>query len=299
LGKTEPSPFLPEGLGAHSFGIGSVRLRNVISDRDGIVLEGTLVAEDYLGLNAHDMLWFKLPLAEERLEFYAHVYTSEMVGPKEARFRTVPAKHSDAIIALLKRATGTAFQRSPYEIWPLLSSPCDLFSLAVIGTRILLAHSQSNLPVILDDVLSLAQRFGKAANDGDFLAQLKSLAEHDVHVLDLISPHALLEGSDSPAQARSKIQMDLWLETVTLLLRLFPGVGPHSLCQSFGDVSPLALETVFDRPIQDLESIAVRLRSTLLPTWSANEEIASVLQGQLAALSPSGIPAQGTNRGPT
>jgi hypothetical protein len=58
LGKTEPSPFLPEGLGAHSFGVGSVRIRNVISERDGIVLEGTLVAEDYLGLDAHDMLWF-------------------------------------------------------------------------------------------------------------------------------------------------------------------------------------------------------------------------------------------------
>jgi len=48
LGKVEPSPFLPEGLGAHSFGIGSVRRRNVLSEADGIVLEGTLVAEDYL-----------------------------------------------------------------------------------------------------------------------------------------------------------------------------------------------------------------------------------------------------------
>src|SRR6185369_3085299 len=90
LGRTEPSPFLPEGLGAHSFGIGSIRIRNLTAQNEGVVLEGTLVAEDYLGLDAHDLLWFKLPLGEERLEFFAQVYTTENVGPKEARFRTVP-----------------------------------------------------------------------------------------------------------------------------------------------------------------------------------------------------------------
>jgi hypothetical protein len=285
LGRTEPSPFLPEGLGAHSFGIGSVRVRNVLTERDGVVLEGTLVAEDYLGLDAHDMLWFKLPLGEERLEFYAHVHTSETVGPKEARFRTVPAKHTESVIASLKRATGTAFQRSPYEIWPLLSSPCDMFSLGVIATRILLANSQGNLAVILDEILSLAQRFGKQPNDADsFLSQLKALAERDQHVLDLISPHGLMESGDSPEAARSKIQMEPWLETIGLLLRLFPGVSPHSFCRSFGDVSALALETVFDRPIQELEAIALRLRSALLPSLSANEDIASVLLSQLASL---------------
>ena len=289
LGRTEPSPFLPEGLGAHSFGIGSVRVRNVLTERDGVVLEGTLVAEDYLGLDAHDMLWFKLPLGEERLEFYAHVHTSEIVGPKEARFRTVPARHSEGVIASLKRATGTAFQRAPYEIWPLLSSPCDLFSLGVIATRILLANSQGNLPVILDEILSLAQHFGKQPDESEsFLAQLKALAGRDPHVLDLVSPHGLMESGDSPQGARSKIQMEPWLEAIGLLLRLFPGVGPHSFCKSFGDVSPLALETVFDRPIEELEAIALRLRSALLPSLSANEDIANVLLDQLASLGTQG-----------
>jgi hypothetical protein len=283
LGKIEPSPFLPEGLGAHSFGIGSVRIRNVSAETDGTVLEGTLVAEDYLGLDTHDLLWFKLPLAEERLEFYAHVYTSETVGPKEARFRTVPTKHSDSVIASLKRAAGTAFQRAPYEIWPLLSSPCDMFSLGVLATRILLANRQSNLPVILDEVLSLARHFAKESADG-LLPQLKLLLERDQHLLDLISPHALIESGDSPQQARSKIQMDLWLEAIGLLLRFFPGAGAQSFCRSFGDVSPRALEAVFDQPIQELETLVLRLRSLLAPSLSINEEIASVLLDQLASV---------------
>jgi hypothetical protein len=283
LGRIEPSPFLPEGLGAHSFGIGTVRMRKVLSEADGIVIEGTLVAEDYLGLDAHDLLWFKLPLAEERLEFYAHVYTSEAVGPKEARFRTVPAKLPESVVANLNKTAGSVFQKSPYEIWPLLSSPCDLYSLGIIATRILLANRKSNLPVIVDDVLSLARHLGKDPTEADsLLPRLKTMVESTPQLLDLISPQALVERDWTPAQARAQMNMDLWLETMCLLLRLFPGNGAHSYCKSFGDVSPLALETVFDRPIQELETLILRLRSALVPSLAANEEIAGVLLQQLA-----------------
>jgi len=281
LGRIEPSPFLPEGLGAHSFGIGSVRLRNVLSERNGTVLEGTLVAEDYLGLDPHDLLWFKLPISEERLELYAHVYTSEAVGPKEARFRTVPTNLSAAVVARLK--PGTSFAKSPYEVWPLLSSPCDLYSLGIAAIRILLANSRSNLPVVIDDILGLARHIGKDPVEEDkFLPKLKSLLEREPKLLDLVSPHSMIEFDWKPEQARSQILMEIWLEAIALLLRLFPGTGSQSYCKSFGDVSPLALETVFDRPLQELETLVLRLRSALAPSLSTNEEIASVLLQVLA-----------------
>ena len=284
LGRIEPSPYLPEGLGAHSLGIGSVRVRNVTTETDGTVLEGTLVAEDYLGLDPHDLLWFKLPLGEQRLEFFAHIYTSEAVGPREARVRTVPAKLAESASAHLQRSAGTVFARSPYEIWPLLSSPCDMYSLGVMAVRILLANSNSNLPVVLDEVLGLARHLGKDDKGEDaFLPKLKSSLERDQRLLDLVSPHHLIGSGGSPQEARNKIQMDLWLEAIAFLLRLFPGAGSQSFCRDLGDVSPLALETVFDRPIEELERMVLRLRSVLLPSLSANEEVASVVLDQLTA----------------
>jgi len=282
LGGAEPSPFLPEGLGAHSLGIGSVRLRAVLAETDGIFIEGTLVAEDYLRLDVADLLWFKLPLAEDSVEFYAHVQLSEAVGPKEARFRTLPAKLSEAVVARLKQSVGAAFQKAPYEVWPLLSSPCDLYSLGVIAIRLLLANRQSNLPVILDDVLSLTRSLcPQPSSKDELLPQLKTLLNNEPKLLNLVSPHCLIAREWTPAEARAGINQDLWLDAVCLLLRLFPGAGHHSYCRSFGDVSPLALETVFDRPINELETLLLRLRSLLLPTLSANEEIAGVLRAQL------------------
>jgi hypothetical protein len=285
LGRIEPSTFLPAGLGAHSFGVGSVRIRTVTTETDGIILEGTLVAEEYFTLEAHDLLWFKLPLGEERLEFFAHVYAAESVGPKEARFRTVPVKLPESLNESLKRFAGMVFAKSPYEVWPLLSSPCDLFSLGVMAVRILLANSTSNFPVILDEVLGLARHFGNEfKEEGAFLAEFKSFLDHDQQILDLVSPHKLTETCRLPHQARAQIDLEIWLDTIGLVLRLFPGTGSQALCKDFGDVSPLALETVFNHPVQRLELLILRLRSILAPSLSTNEEIAGVLLKQLAAL---------------
>jgi len=98
-----------------------------------------------------------------------------------------------------------------------------------------------------------------------------------------VSPHHLIESGGSPQAARAGIQIDLWLDAVAFLLRLFPGAGSQSFCKDLGDVSPLALETVFNRPIEELERMVLRLRSALLPSLSANEEIASVILEQLTA----------------
>jgi hypothetical protein len=283
LGRVEPSPFLPEGLAAHSSGIGSVFIRNVTPEADGASLDGRLVAEDYLAADSHDLLWFKLPLGDERVEFFAHIYAPEAGAnrSRETRFRTVAARLGDPAVATLKRVVGTVFPRSPYEIWPLLSSPCDMFSLGVIAVRVLLANSRSNLPVTLDETLSLARLVGKQQTaEQDPAAALSSLLEKDGTLLDLVSPHSLTESNETPAQARSKIYLKLWIETIAIVLRLFPGSGPHSFCKDFGDVSPLALETVFDAPIQELEVMLLRLRSTLAPSLSANEEIAAIILEQ-------------------
>jgi hypothetical protein len=283
LGRIEPSPYLPEGLGAHSFGIGSIRIRSVTTETDGAVIEGTLVAEDYLGLDSHDLLWFKLSLGEQRLEFFAHVYTSEAVGPREVRFRTVPTQLAETLTGHLQRAAGTVFARSPYEIWPLLSSPCDMYSLGVMAIRMLLANNQSNLPVILDEVLGLARYLGQdKKNEAALLSELKTAFEREPRLLDLVSPHNLVESGGSPQEMRNKIQMELWLEAITIVLRLFPGTSPHSFCKDLGDVSPLALETVFDRPIEELERLLLRYRSILLPTSTANEEIAGIILSEIS-----------------
>jgi hypothetical protein len=282
LGKNEPTAFFPGSVGTHSSGIASAQIREVQMSGDRVVLEGTLVAEDYLTADPHDLLWFKLPLGEERLEFYGHLHKSEG-GPREARFRTLPAILTEAVIARLKGSAGVRFSKAPYEIRPLLSSPCDLFSLGVIGVRILLANNVKNLPVLLDEVLSLARRVNDIAGEPEKrMAELQKLIQSEPRLYDLIGPGALLESGYTSQQAWSAIHGPTWLETVSLLLRFFPDTGANAFCKSLGDVSPVALETVFDPALQTLEVLVLRLRSMFTPVFSGNDEIASVIAEQIS-----------------
>jgi hypothetical protein len=249
-----------------------------------VVVEGTLIAEEYLGLNPNDLLCLTLPVGDTRLAFYAHVHTNEATGPKEARFRTVPTRLNDPATASLTSAAGTVFPKSHYEVWPLASSPCDLYSLGILGIRILLAHHKTNLPVLVDDVLSLARSLGNdGAADDPLPARLESMLKQDKALATLLSPHAILGEGLSPDQARPLVSRGLWLDAMALLLRLFPGTGAHSFCKDFGDVSAAALDTAFDAPMEELESLIQRLRSILLPSSSSNEEIANVLLAELGA----------------
>jgi hypothetical protein len=150
-----------------------------------------------------------------------------------------------------------------------------------MAVRILLANNQSNLPVVLDEVVGLARHLGKEKpGEVSLPAELNAAFERDARLLDLVSPHNLIEAGGSPQEARNKISLELWLEAISIVLRLFPGTGVHSFCKDLGDVSPLALETVFDRPIEELERLLLRFRSVLLPGLSANEEIAGIISAE-------------------
>jgi hypothetical protein len=282
LGKNDPTPFFPGSVGTHSFGIASAQIREVQMSGERVVLEGTLVAEDFLAADPHDLLWLKLPLGEERLELYGHLHRSEG-GPREARLRTLPAVLSEAVIATLKGSAGVRFSKAPYEIRPLLSSPCDLFSLGVIGVRILLANNLKNLPVLLDEVLSLARRINDVASEPEKrVAELQKLIQSEPRISELIGPGALVESGYTSQQAWSAIHGPTWLETISLLLRFFPDTGANAFCKSLGDVSPVALETVFDPALQAIEVLVMRLRSMFTPVFSGNDEIADVIAEQIS-----------------
>jgi len=282
LGATTPSPFLPEGLGVHSQGVGQVRLRSLTGATGGAVIEGTLITDDYLGVNPTDLLCLTLPVGDTRLEFYAHVHAEEAVGPKEARFTTVATQLNESVTAMLENAAGTVFPKSHYEVWPLASSPSDLYSLGILGIRILLANSKTNLPVLIDEVLSVARSLDSdPAGNAPLTVRVRALMEQDKSIRGVLSPDALMSQAASEEHAASLTASGIWLDAVTLLLRLFPGAGAHSYCADFGDVSPAALETAFDAPLEVLESLLCRLRSILLPSLSSNEEIAGVILAEL------------------
>ena len=71
---------------------------------------------------------------------------------------------------------------------------------------------------------------------------------------------------------------DLWHGALAAIVRLFPGLTPDSYCKDYGDAPPLALEKVFNQPLQGFETLLERSRSLIVIDWSANREIHSAIR---------------------
>ena len=279
------SIYLPEGISAALQSTGSVRLRQVLPPENGrTVIEGTLVLQERQNFSQHDLFWIRLPLATGRVDLYGHLYSAESLARGEVRFRTVGQAFPDAVVKALKAAEGAAFPRSPFEIVPLLSTPCDLYSLGVLAARALLVNDQNPLPVALDELLSLARQVAAEHNATQPLGQrVRAVMEKEPRFLDTLGPHRLVLEAMDPKQAFSLLPEELWHDTLGALIRFFPGVGPDSACKDFGDVPAFALESVFNQPLADLEKLLVRSRSLIVIDWSANREVSSIIQNFLKA----------------
>lgn len=281
--STGASIYLPEGLSATLQGTGNVRLRKVLPpDQDRTILEGTLVTDERLSNSPNDLVWIRLPLPTGRIDLYGHLYSAEGMAQGEARFRTVPQRLPENIVAALRAAEGVAFARSSFEIVPLLSTPCDLYSLGVLAVRALLVDEETTLAVALDEILSLARQVASEHKaDVPLVDRVRAVFDKDKRYAASLGPHRLTRQDIDAPEAFQWIPPELWYDTLGAIIRLFPGLGPDSFCRDFGDVPALALETVFNQPLETFEKLLVRSRSLILIDWNLNREVHTAIKSYL------------------
>jgi hypothetical protein len=284
--RTRPggtSIYYPAGLNAALQGSGSVRIRQVLPPELGrTMVDGTLVMPSEMDISPNDLLWMRLPLPGGRVDLYGHLYTTEGLAQGEARFRTVPQLLPEETVKALRAAEGVSFARSPFEVVSLLSTPCDLYALGVLAVRTFFVNPQNTLPVALDEVLSLARQAGKEhKSDTPLATRIGSIINSDQRLAKALAPHRLVQEEMEPAAAYELMPPELWHHTLATIIRLFPGVGPDSYCKDYGDAPPLALEVVFNQPLEDLEKLLVRSRSLIVIDWNANREVHSAIRDVL------------------
>lgn len=284
-GAMAESIFLPHGLGQAMEGAGNVRIRTVNDERGRVVVEGTLVIDERTQFSPHDLFWIRLPLAQGRVDLYGHCYQADGLARGEVRFRTVEQLFPEPTIRALKNAEGVAFGKTPFQVVPLLSTPCDLYSLGVLATRVLLVNHENTLPVALDSLLSLAREVGAEGDPAAPLYQrIRAVLDRDERYRKELGPHRLSHDPETSAHAADWLPAELWDELLSVLVRLFPGTGPDSFRRDYGDAPAGALETVFNEPLAAFDSLLIRSRSLIVIDWTANREIRSVIDEFSAAL---------------
>ena len=275
------SIYRPEELGVPRRGRGHVRLRRIFSPADGgIVAEGTLTTQERLPVSANDLLRLRLPLKDfGLLELYGTLDTAATLAPGEAAFRTIPLHLDDDRTAVLQSYEGIPFSQIPFEVLPPLSSPCDLYSLGVLGLRILFAGSEITLPTLLDATLSLARALG--AQGGSHMAlekRLEDLFETDPRWCAVLGPQHVLRAQENTADSAPHIPLALWGTVLGALIPFFPGCGSFSLCRDLADAPALAPHTIFERALQSVQRAQLHTHSVFLGDWRQNAEVLALIE---------------------
>jgi hypothetical protein len=152
----------------------------------------------------------------------------------------------------------------------------------VLAVRALLVDDEATLAVSLDEVLSLARQVASEHKPDVPLGQrVRAIFEKDARYANSLGCHRLVREKIEPAAAAQLLPANLWHDTLGAILRFFPGMGPDSICKDFGDAPSLALETVFNQALEELEKLLVRSRSLIVIDWNANREIHGAIKGFL------------------
>lgn len=286
MGDESASIFQPASASTALQGRGTIRIRELLTETEEmVILTATLTTQERIQAAKNDLIWLRMELRQGQFDLFAHLEQDEAMASGEWRLRTIPMRLPTGTINILREATGVPVANQLFELLPLLSTPHDLYALAVHGVRTLLVNSDNTLPVALDELMSLAKQLAAEYEESTSLTdRIDAIFQRDPRWLESIGPHRLTHMSITPQEALDLVPADLWYDTLGLLIRMMPGLGPDSMCRDFADAPIGGIHRIFAPPLEELERLLRRTRSLIVIDWRHNREICGVLRQYAAGL---------------
>lgn len=277
--------YAPAAAGRALQGRGTLRLRNVLADGSGAIIEATLSAQERLTPGTNDLVWLRFTIQGARVDAYATVDLSRALAAGEMAVRTIPHKLSADVVEKLKASLAVPIPDAMFDLVPLISTPADLYSLGVLGVRTLLVNPGTTLPKAVDDLLSLAAECAKEAESGaDLVSRIASAFASDARWAGALGPGRLVNEEIEAGAAFSIIPAELWFRTLAALIRAFTGLTVDARCRDLGDAPAGGAHKVFDELLESLHAILVGGRSLIVSDQGASSEIRAVVASCLAGL---------------
>ncbi len=282
--------YQPESVSKPASGRGTLRIRKSMAESAGLILEGTFTSQDRLGAGGggeptkNDLIWLRVPVGSQRIDLFGHVEKEPALAAGEWRFRSERQRMAEGVIAQVKAAEGVPIPETLFDIIPLLSSPCDMYSLAILATRALLVSADNTLAIATDELISLARQVALQYQANAPLGErIRAVFQADPRWLNSLGPHRLARETLTPQEAFDLVPANLWFDTLGLLVRMLPAIGPDSICRDYGDAPRGGLHKIYEPAMNHLDTLLVRTRSLIVIDWRFNREIHGVLRRFSAA----------------
>jgi hypothetical protein len=277
------SIYQPDSAGRAVEGRAVLRLRKVTADRGpGVaVVTGTFSTQERINPKASDLTWIRVHLGSRPIDLYARLDRPDGLASGEWRLTTIPQRFGETGVAALQQAEGVPISDAPFQTLPLLSTPCDLYSLGILGIRTLLVGEDHGLPEAVDQLMSLAQvavEESGAEGEPGMPARIRHVLGREPGWLAALGPQRLAGGIASQELALDCVPLEVWSDTLASLMRMIAGLTADSACRDLGDAPAAGMHTVFDVAAADLDRLVSRTRSLVVIDWQQNREVHSVIR---------------------
>ncbi|MCB9845580.1 MAG: hypothetical protein H6811_06310 [Phycisphaeraceae bacterium] len=287
-----PGVYRPRLETAGGRGTGGFRVRRLLESDQSAIIEGTLWSDEGIVASASDLAWLSPTIGGERVDVYARLERDKALAPGEWRVRSLEHRFDAKTVAAIKAIEGVRIERTPFEIVPVLSSPCDLYALGVLGVRSLLVNPQTTLAIALDEALSLARQVGEGDPQEPLEARIAGAFDADERWLHSLGPNRLIREEVTPEEALGVVPREVWFEVLALLITMFSGACRDATCRDLGDARSGGLHAVFEPARRRLELLRVRTRSLLVIDWHYNREVSGVIRHLMTGLAPARVRAK-------
>ena len=276
------SIYRPEALAQHRTLMAEVTLLKIERDRDTGLYEisGSMRSTDIQGhgiLGRH-FYFIDYSVRGKRMRLVAEMTEVDARVADKIQFKTLKLPLTSEQQLTLESFIGVEQVGVYCEIFPVLGTPCDLYSLGVIGLEVLFHGSDIALAQLKDQLRTLANACTDLGNELPVEERVVQTFNAEPHLRETLMPDALGLSNSGKHQIGLPPEERIWEGLLSIIMKMLSGLlKDESYAPSLSNENNFRITHVFDQPLSDLGRCMATLRSLNLGDTESTRLVAEVL----------------------
>ena len=281
--------YRPEALAQHRTLMAEVTLLKIDRDRDTGLYEisGSMRSSDIQshGILGRHFYFIDYSVRGKRMRLVAEMTEVDARIADKIQFKTLKLPLSSEQQLSLESFIGVEQVGVYCEILPVLGTPCDLYSLGVIGLEVLFHGSEVALAQLKDQLRTLANACTELGEELSIVERIVRTFETESHLREMLMPDVLglaHSGKDCmglPPEER------IWEGLLAIIMKMLSGLLKNeSYAPSLSNENNFRITHVFDQPLSELGRYMAVLRSLNLGDTQSTRLVSEVLDEMIMSM---------------
>lgn len=276
------SIYRPGALAQHRTLMAEVTLLKIDRDRDTGLYEitGSMRSSD---IQAHGVLgrhfyFIDYSVRGKRMRLVAEMTEVDARVADKIQFKTLKLPLTSEQQLVLESFIGVEQVGVYCEIFPVLGTPCDLYSLGVIGLEVLFSGSDLALAQLKDQLRTLANACMDLNEEESLVERIVQTFESEPNLRETLMPKTLGLASSGKDNMGLPPEERIWEGLLSIIMKMLSGLlKQESYSPSLSNENNFRITHVFDQPLRDLGRYMSILRSLNLGDTQSTKLVGEIL----------------------